>query len=281
MSKRIIIILLTLLSLSPLTYAKDTGHGTSIKGYIDQLTGQLYKGLADGGETFNAIAVLHLEALDKRAKKAEIAPAITEALSHRMTGLPGIVLVERGQIKRVIGEIKRVIKGELSPETGAKAGRLLGASYVVLGGVSTIGGTFQVTTRLVRSETGEIIGAGTVSIPRAEFVAFRRDVVVVKSKRGALFRSMLIPGWGQLYNGDLVKGTSTLAVAIGLAGAATTMGILGDSAGSDYLSNQEGVVGQREVANQRYMTANILCYQRQVIGLSNRNMSELFSLLAQ
>ena len=49
------------------------------------------------------------------------------------------------------------------------------------------------------------------------------------SRTGALFRSMLVPGYGQVYNGDRVKGGLLFGTEIALLSAALAFHLAGDS----------------------------------------------------
>lgn len=204
------------------------------------------------------IAVMPLKAVDKGAKKADVTQALTELCATRLSKTPGIIQVERARIDSIISELKRSQKGELSPAHAAQAGKLIGATHVLLGTVSTIGADLQISIRLVESETGVILKAASELARRKDLIAFRKDVVLVKSRSGALFRSMLIPGWGQFYNGDVKKGWLFLGASVALIASIGTYALLGTRAKTRYQKNTQEVIPDRRIANDHYNTTNVL-----------------------
>ena len=244
------------------TFAKkakspNKGLRDQVKSASQSLSTALLKEVKSEGLGFSTLAVLPFKALDKKAKELEVSAALAELFSNNLTSQEQIVSVERSRIEGVIGELNRAKKGELSPKGAAQAGKLLGARHVLVGSVTTIGSELQVTARLVVSETGEILKAATLTSPQNEFVTFRRDVVVTKSKIGAAIRSTILPGWGQLYNGNKTSGYTTLIAAVGALGTAAAYGFLGTQAEARYNENTADTVGDRELANSHYATARV------------------------
>ena len=164
---------------------------------------------------------------------------------------------KRSRIDGVVKELKRVKSGEISPKGAAQTGKLLGARYVLVGSITTMGAELQVTARLVSSQTGEILSAATMTAPQQQFITFKRDVVVTKSKIGAAVRSTLLPGWGQLYNGDAYRGYTMLITSIGILGTAAAYGYLGMASESKYQENRASTVMEREIGNGHYRKSRI------------------------
>lgn len=209
------------------------------------------------GLEFTTLAVLPFKALDKKAEDLGVSAALAELFSNQLSSIDQVVSVERSRIEGVIKELNRAKKGELSPKGAAQAGKLLGARHVLVGSVTTMGAELQVTARLVVSETGEIVKAETMTAAQKQFVTFKRDVVVTKSKIGAAIRSTLVPGWGQLYNGEKYSGYTTLIAAMGALGTAAAYGYLGTMSEAKYQENKASTVSEREIANGHYAKARI------------------------
>ena len=243
----------------------DKSFRGQVKRATRSLMSALNKELKEQGLPFTTLAVLPFKALDDGARSAKVSAALAELFSTQLSSKGKVISVERGRIEGVIGELGRATKGEVSPKGAAQAGKLLGARYVLLGSITTLGSTLQVTTRLVASETGEVIKGETLRAPRTDFVSFSRDVVVTKSKMGAAFRSMLIPGWGQLYNGDKWTGYSTLFAAAGALGTAALYGYLGSEAQAKYQQNLPSTVGERKIANASYARARVALWSYALI----------------
>ena len=81
--------------------------------------------------------------------------------------------------------------------------------------------------RAVDGETGAILVATDIHLPKAELVAFSANAVVLRSRSGAMFRSVVVPGWGQAYNDQTVKGYIFGGATGGLAAATLITGALG------------------------------------------------------
>jgi hypothetical protein len=58
----------------------------------------------------------------------------------------------------------------------ARAGKLLGAEWLVVGSFFEMMGTFRIDARLVRTETGEVLHAKGVSGTPADFMAMEKDL---------------------------------------------------------------------------------------------------------
>ena len=85
------------------------------------------------------------------------------------------------------------------------AGALLGADYLVVGEVTAAGPIYRVSARVVRVRDGRVMTGSGVDLAASDLVALSAESVVLKSKSGAFFRSLLIPGWGQSYNLEPTK----------------------------------------------------------------------------
>ena len=146
----------------------------------------------------------------------------------------------------------------MSNQNAARVGKLLGASHVLVGSLSSLASQLLVSVRIVHSETGVIQSSITMEVPRNDLVSFNKDVVVVKSKEGAVFRSALFPGWGQLYNGDQALGWTLLGAALTTLGTAGFYAYSGQQAQSSYEKDLPNTVGDLNVANGHYRRTNQL-----------------------
>jgi TolB-like protein len=124
-------------------------------------------------------------------------------------------LVERAALAKILDEQALGQSGAIDEKQSVQLGKIAGARALVLGQISDAGDSFRVAVRAVDVETGSVIdgSAHDVALPKDELIAFSANAVVLKSKSGAMFRSILAPGWGQAYNGDGAK-----AVVFGVAG---------------------------------------------------------------
>ena len=107
-------------------------------------------------------------------------------------------------IARFLGALSQAALGqELGEKDAPAVGKLAGADSLVLGQVADGATSFIVTVRVVDATSGDVIGAGSSSLPRNDVVA--RADVETRTPGEAAFRSAIAPGWGQAYNGQGVK----------------------------------------------------------------------------
>ena len=229
----------------------------SIQEGVQSLTNRLVTGMKKtDGAGYRRMAVLPFEVKDAEAKTHELGRVSSELLSSRLAQVPKVVQVERDRLDAVVKEIQRSEKGELSKDSAVSVGKLLGASNIVLGTVSSSGADYLITARIVDSESGRIVTAADQIFPKAGMVALSEDVVEVKSKTGAAIRSAVFPGWGQMYNGDTSRGLTYSATFVGLAAGAITSTVLASKAENSYNENTADTVDDRDVANGHYNRVN-------------------------
>ena len=87
--------------------------------------------------------------------------ALADQLSADLATRAPVRLVERRRIAKILDELYFSEAEPVSEQTAVKAGKLLGANIVALGGLSRLGGGVVVTVRLVAVQTGEVIGGAT------------------------------------------------------------------------------------------------------------------------
>lgn len=80
-------------------------------------------------------------------------------------------LVERGQLKQALAEIARNQTGSIDAGQALEIGRISGARYLIVGELSPVSGTrtrFTATARVLKTETGIVVGAATATGTRGE-----------------------------------------------------------------------------------------------------------------
>ncbi len=208
------------------------------------------------GLRLRRIAVVPFETTDESDKSKQLGLLSAELLSSRLVLQPGLVQVERQRMAEISDKVKRAEGGQVSPEGAAAMGKLLGANTIVLGSVGDAGAEFLMTARAVDVETGRILIASDETVPRTGLIALREDMVEVKSKSGAALRSAVVPGWGQLYNGDTFRGVGYMTLYGACAATAVVSAELGREAKNDYQKDSPSSVGRRADGNAHYLRVN-------------------------
>lgn len=166
-------------------------------------------------------AVLPFTALGAEAEQRQLGVVVAELVLTNLARDHRLAIVERAALATILDEQALGQSGALANGQAAQVGKVSGARALVIGQVSDDGSAFRVTVRAIDTETAAVIEgtARTVLLPKDELVALSASAVVLRSKSGAMFRSMVMPGWGQVYNDEPVKAgvvaatTGTLAVA--------------------------------------------------------------------
>ena len=91
---------------------------------------------------------------------------IQDLVLAQLTGAPGLELVERQSLERVLGELNLSLSGLVRAKDALRAGKLLKADWFLLGNTVAISGTNSVVLRLVDARTGILRDAGVFSIDR-------------------------------------------------------------------------------------------------------------------
>lgn len=233
----------------------------TVGGSVREEVGALATALYDAIEKrpgLHRVAVMPFQPLDPESADLHLGEIAAELMRTRTEGRPRLLQVERARLDDVVGELKRADSGELSPDSAASVGKLLGASEVVVGSVAQAGAEFILTARAVDAETGQVIAAAEQTLPKADTIELSQDLLEVKSKWGAAARSAVLPGWGQVYNGDTGRGIVYGAVFAAVAAGAVASAVLGANAEDSYNENTPDVVDDRSTANDHYQRANWL-----------------------
>ncbi len=144
----------------------------------------------------------------------QVAAEMTRALRDR-----GFLVVERRQIDAAMGQLALA---QLSSTDDAGAlGKVLGAQGLVLVQVAEAGTSFEVTARLVGVETATVLTATSATIARDGVVGL--NDVETRTPLESGLRSLVVPGWGQVENGQAAKGVLYAAGSYGAL--ATTAGL--------------------------------------------------------
>jgi TolB-like protein len=205
---------------------------------------------------FHRVAISAFAELGSDAADHKLGRVLAELISVELSQRPPFVVVERDHLEQIMREHRLADLGVVDASTAAQFGKILGAESLVSGTVSALGATYVVTIKQVDVETGRLLVAGKVSFAAAGLVALSEDAVVLRSRTDALFRSAVVPGWGQLYNREPVKGVAFLVAAAGALGTAGAFYIAANSAHSSYQQNTPDVVGDLQTANDRIAVAN-------------------------
>ena len=181
---------------------------------IQQLPGEI---------RYQRIAVLPLEAKAEAVKNAKVDQFIRAEMSEQLAAR-GFLIVERNELEKTIEQMS--LGATLGEENAPEVGRMLDSQALILGGVGVAGDVFTVSMRAVSTQTGQVLSSYSAEIPRDNVVVLAADAIELRTPEEALFRSLVVPGWGQFYNQESTKGLIFSGLFYGgLLGAAGAGGL--------------------------------------------------------
>jgi TolB-like protein len=211
---------------------------------------------------FHRVAVPAFKELSPAVSEQRLGALAAELLATELSTREPFVVVERERLDQIMKEHRLQGLGLVDESTAAEFGKIMGAQSIMTGTIGEAGPVFIVNVRQVEVETGAVLVAGSIEIGREGLIALSSEAIEKRSRMGAVIRSALLPGWGQLYNQQSVKGYVVLGVTAGIAVATGIEIALGQLATMDYRNpaNTDGtrLRQSRQDANARFTEANIL-----------------------
>ncbi|HZS35745.1 MAG TPA: CsgG/HfaB family protein [Polyangia bacterium] len=132
-----------------------------------------------------SVAVMPFKDLSGGKSKGSVGEAIRETVTSDLKDVPGMKVIERGNIDKVLAELSlQSSKSDLDPSSTVKVGKLLGATLLVAGAYQQQASNVRLTARFVKVETGEIVGTAKVDGPASDFL-FLQDRVTVELLKSA------------------------------------------------------------------------------------------------
>lgn len=123
---------------------------------------------------------------DEKLARKRVDLAVSELLTARLLRSGAFRLAERAQLETVLKEQALGLSGAIDSAAAAQVGRLAGARVSVLGTVARVGNSYQISSKLVDTQTAEIISASIVEVPLETFDEEASRYLVLVPEREAL-----------------------------------------------------------------------------------------------
>ena len=174
--------LLPVLILS-LTVQAVQAEQSEISAKLGRMSDNLVAGYsrAPGAKVKPKAAVLTFNT-SKELEKQRIGFAVSEMLSHNLAGKGAFTLLERTDLNRVFEELKLSMSGVTDQAEAIKAGKVASADILVMGSVEKFGATYHINSRLVQTETGEVLATAYEELPVSVFEEEAREYVILVPK---------------------------------------------------------------------------------------------------
>lgn len=201
------------------TSARMATAAQALRALADQLREALEA--LPGEVRYQRIAVLLPLAADDAVRRARVDRLVQLELS-RLLSERGFLVVEREALDQALSQM--ALAAVVNDEQAPALGQVLDAQAMVVGSVAAAGADFVVQVRAIETTEGTVLGTSGATLPRAGVVTLADDAVELRTPEEALFRSLVAPGWGQLYQGRRAAGvlvaTSFYSAALVAAGSA-------------------------------------------------------------
>jgi TolB-like protein len=122
------------------------------------------------------VAVMYFDYDGKDAELAMLRKGLAQMLISDLVATPAIRVVERDRLQEVMAELKLQASTKIDQTTAVRAGKLLGARYLVVGGYFDVMKQFRADARVVDVETGKVMfSAGATGKPD-DFLALEQKL---------------------------------------------------------------------------------------------------------
>jgi TolB-like protein len=179
------------------------------------------------------IAVLPFE--NRSTQEQELGRAIAEYLVELVRAGGAFSVVDRMEFEKVMKELALSQTGVIDESRALNAGKALAAQYLLVGTISSALGKAMLNARIIETETAQIKASASVSINPSLLSKFSADLLGEQGKTGSsVFRSMVMPGWGQFFCDRNIRGTLSLTTFLGSAAFTAVAGVLTAQKSSEY-----------------------------------------------
>jgi TolB-like protein len=122
------------------------------------------------------VAVVYFDYDGKDGELTMLKKGLASMLISDLAGLDAIRVVERERLEAVLGELKLQASPKIDKESAVKAGKLLGAKYLVLGGYFDVMKTLRIDARVVEVETGKVVASFGANGKPEDFLALEQKL---------------------------------------------------------------------------------------------------------
>ena len=103
-----------------------------------------------------SVAVFDFESKDEGTR--DVGPKVAALITANLSAEPDIVMVERADIEKIMGEHELGLSGTVNSESAAKIGQLTGAKVLVTGKVFKTGDQTILVAKIIGAETSRVYG---------------------------------------------------------------------------------------------------------------------------
>ncbi|NLE02553.1 MAG: hypothetical protein GX640_22030 [Fibrobacter sp.] len=184
---------------------------------LDLLFDQLFSNLPDSIANTRLTVIPFTE---NTAQGKGYGESMAEFMIVKIQKFGSFTLVDRGEFQRVVNEISLSQSGMIDDSATVQIGKMLSSQYLLSGSISLLFGKYRITAKLIHTETTQIIRSAAISVNLADLENFSKELLGESGKvSSAVFRSLIVPGWGQFYTNHNVRGAINISACVIATGA--------------------------------------------------------------
>ena len=128
-------------------------------------------------EAAHSVAVMPFENVNKSPSLDWLSMGISETIATDLLSVPGLILIERGALNKVMDEQKLQFTGAIDPKTAVKVGKIVAAQVLVIGSFQKQGETIRLTARFVDTESGGVLQTAKVTGKMGDIFDLQDEIV--------------------------------------------------------------------------------------------------------
>jgi len=132
------------------------------------------------------VAVFDFESKDEAVR--DLGPKVATILNATLSAEANLIMVERAELEKVLGEQELGLSGTVSADTAAKVGNLTGAKVLVTGRVFKVDKETMIVAKVIGTETSRVYGEmvkGTAAVSISDLSAdLAKKIAVTVTQKG-------------------------------------------------------------------------------------------------
>jgi TolB-like protein len=123
------------------------------------------------------VAVMDFTAASTAPEFAPLGAGLQSMITTDLGELPAFVLVERARLRDIQSELKLAESGAVDKQTAAKIGSLSGASHLLVGSFTVVGGRMRIDARLFAVQSGDVVLTEKMEGAQTAFFELEKQLV--------------------------------------------------------------------------------------------------------
>jgi TolB-like protein len=134
---------------------------------IDEMCVKMITELALQVSNGAPVAIADFDDQTPRAKEKNIGFAVSEIIQQDFTESGKFTIIEKKQIAKIVMSLESELTGLYDSDKVVSIGKLVGARYIVVGSISALAGSYNISVRVVEVETGVVKQSRTLEVDSA------------------------------------------------------------------------------------------------------------------